>query len=496
MSYEDLRYNQVRQTSSHNAFQRFEGIYDQVVYWRIRSLEIDLHRGKPLRDALKKDWYVYHVAVIDPDTSVDRFSGFLQICRGIQRAMPQHEVMTVFLDIKDRFHTTATASQSAAVLDGLLIDALGEDHIYRPRDLLAREPGAASLQEAVAAQGWPTLDRLRGKFLFVVTGGGDELATYATSGTANGRVAFLSTAISHASEVPGKPHIVFYNMNGQNVRFAKNVHEAGLVSRAYYVDTKERWRSAIDHDCHHIATDHVNTRVDAWSRTRRSTGFPFQALQGYTPSVTEEGNVCGVWARSGDIWGKQDSFLYHYWDCSDHLDNEYSFYISGPNSKVDDWVKGGVMARSSLARNSPYFGVFRVGEHHGLRLQYRVAPEGPTMAEEKGLGPEGLFDADTLVFVKLSVSGEGHRARAWGSVDGHDWTELGRYEFAEPLRYQGIGVSSHGVARGAKFLFGVPHNRSRPGFDHTRFIGKRDSADRGWVAWDGRQRWRVNRFAD
>ena len=133
-----LRYNEVRQTSSHNAFQRPESIYDQVVYWRIRSLEIDLHRGKPGRTALKKDWYVYHVALIDPDTSVDRFSGFLQICRGIRRAIPQHEVITVFLDIKDRFHTTASASQSAAVLDGLLIDALGEDHIYRPQDLLAQ----------------------------------------------------------------------------------------------------------------------------------------------------------------------------------------------------------------------------------------------------------------------------------------------------------------------------------------------------------------------
>ena len=330
----------------------------------------------------------------------------------------------------------------------------------------------------------------------MLTGGEDELGTYANSGSANGRVAFLSTSMSNASEVPAEPHIVFYNMNGQNVRFAKNVHEAGLISRAYYVDTEERWQSAIDHDCHHIATDHVNTRVDPWSRTRRSTGFPFQALQGYTPSITEAGEVCGVWARSEDIWGKRDSFLYHYRDCSDHLNNQYTFQISGPNSKVDDWVKGGVMARSSLARNSPYFGVFRVGEHHGLRIQYRVAPEGPTMAREKTLGPEGLFDADTLVFVKLSVSQEGHGTRAWGSVDGHDWTELGRYRFAEPLRYQGIGVSSHGVGRGAKFLFGVTGNGPRPEFNRRRLIGKGSGEDRGWADWDGKRRWRVNRFAD
>ena len=118
------------------------------------------------------------------------------------------------------------------------------------------------------------------------------------------------------------------------------------------------------------------------------------------------------------------------------------------------------------------------------------------MAEERRLGPEGLFDADTLVFVKLSVSQEGHRARAWGSVDGHDWTGLGFYEFSEPLKYQGISVSSHGVARGAKFLFGVPGNGPRPEFNRRRLIGKGSGNDRGWVDWDGKRRWRVNRFAD
>ncbi len=496
MSYEDLRYNEVRQTSSHNAFQRSEGIYDQVLYWRIRSLEIDLHRGKPFRNALKNDWYVYHVAWIDPDTSVDRFSGFLQICKGIQQAVPQHEVITLFLDMKDPFHKRASAPQSAAVLDRLLVDVLGKDHLYRPQDLLAREPGVDSLQEAVAAQGWPKLAELRGRFLIVLTGAASDLATYADAGDANGRVAFLSTNISKAGQVPGEGHIVFYNMNGQNVRFAKDVHEAGLVSRAYYVDDRERWQSAVDHDCHHIATDHVNTRVDPWSRTRRSTGFPFQALRGYTPSVTEAGDICGMWARSGDLWGHGDSFLYRYRDYSDNIDNQYTFCVSGPNSDVDDWVKGGVVARASLASGSPYFGVFRIGEHHGLRIQYRVAPKGPTMAKERKLGPEGLFDSDTLVFIRLAIARGGHRARAWGSVDGHEWTELGGYEFPEPLKYQGLGVSSHGVARGAKFLFGVPGNGPRPEFNHTRLIGKGSGKDRGWVDWDGKRRWRVSRFTD
>ncbi len=194
------------------------------------------------------------------------------------------------------------------------------------------------------------------------------------------------------------------------------------------------------------------------------------------------------------MWGTRDSLLYHFRDCADQIDNQYELYICGPNSSVEDWAKGGVMARSSLGRGSAYLGVFRIAEHHGLRIQYRVADKGSTVAVERRLGPEGLFDADTLVFVRLRVSRDGHRAKAWGSVDGSEWSELGAYEFDEPLRYQGIGVSSHGARRGAKFLFGVPSGRPRPPFNRTRLIGRRDSKDAGWADWDGRSRWQVSRF--
>jgi hypothetical protein len=494
MSYEDLRYNEVRQKSSHNSFQKQEGIYDQVVYWRIRSLEIDLHRGKEGREELSRDWYVYHWT-LDPETTVDRFSGFLELCRGIQRAIPKHEVITVFIDIKDDFHKTPSASQSGTALDKLVIDNLGEGHVYRPRDLLARKPGAGSLQEAVNDRKWPTLKELRGKFLFVLTGPTDKLAKYASSATANGRVCFLSNTVSNVSDVPGAGHIVFYNISGEKVHLAKKVCDAGLVARAYYIDNEGRWQSAIDNSCHHIATDKVNARVDSWSRIRRNTGFPFQCLLGYTPSITESGEVCGVWARSGDLWGERDSFFYHYRDCSNHLDNQYIFYISGPNSKVDDCVKGGVLARASLANNSAYFGVFRLGEKNGLRVQYRIQPGGSTIPEEIQLGPDKMFDADTLMYVKLKVSQGGRRTTGWGSIDGKDWTKLGSYRFDDPLKYQGFGVSSHGVDRGAKFLFGVPGNRARPAFNRKRFIGKSSDDGRGWFDWGKKRRWKVDRFA-
>lgn len=68
------------------------------------------------------------------------------------------------------------------------------------------------------------------------------------------------------------------------------------------------------------------------------------------------------------------------------------------------------------------------------------------------------------------------------------------YEFEVPLPYRGIGVSSHGEDRGARFPFGLPSNRPRPPFNRTRIIGKTAPEEGGWVDWDGPRRWRVSGF--
>ena len=346
-------YNKIRQKSAHNAFQRREGLYDQVVYWRIRSLEIDIHKGKMGRDGVRGDWYVYHHS-LDPDTTVDRLSGFLRICYGIGRAIPRHEVITVFLDAKDAFHTTPSAGHSAAALDRLLVEHLGEDRVFTPGDLLARSSGSASLQEAVGQSGWPTLKELRGKILFVLTGDAEKLETYADGNSAAKRMAFLSARVSKPEEAPSdEHHIVFYNLNAKHIKVAKTIYEKGFVSRAYYVNSKPQWNSALSHLCHHIATDKVNERVDLWSRTRQQTGYPFQLLSGGTPSTAEYGKICGLAARSGDLWGVEDSFYFHFRSYDKTPENTYEFLVSGPNSHVDDWTKGGLVARASLDADSP-----------------------------------------------------------------------------------------------------------------------------------------------
>jgi hypothetical protein len=109
---------------------------------------------------------------------------------------------------------------------------------------------------------------------------------------------------------------------------------------------------------------------------------------GPTPREVEPGAVGGIWARSGDIWDREDSFYFQHRECGPaDLDRSYVFAVCGPNSHTEDWTKGGIMARETTDPGSRYFGVFRPGESDGLRVQFRVEPGRPTTVFERHIGP-------------------------------------------------------------------------------------------------------------
>lgn len=502
MTYDHLRYDEVRQKSVHNAFQRIEGIYDQIVYWRIRSLEADIHTSH-LFDAPETggdfdEWFVYH-HTFDMWSSVHTLDDFLRVCAGAHRALPEHEVITLFLDIKDGFPAGLFDPHSRVRFDALLDHHLG-GHLYRPADLIARDPTAGSLRELVQGVGWPTLRELRGKFVVVLTGSEHQLSNYVAAGeAATDRLAFLSGYVESTADIGGRDDVVVYNMSRAYVGLAADVGRHGFVSRAYYIDDRDAWNDAERARCHHVATDMVNARTDPWTSTTGPTGFPFQALDGPTPRVVEPGTVGGIWARSGDIWDRADSFYFQHREY-DTIggDQSYVFAVCGPNSHTEDWTKGGIMARETTDPGSRYLGVFRPGAGHGLRVQFRAEPDGPTTVLERHLGERWRFGSrfaqDSLVHLRLDVSSGGHHCVGFGSIDGVEWTRLGELDFPRPLRLHGLAVSSHGQRRGAKFLFVVPGGTAPPAFDRELAIGPPGDRPTGWVDWNGRRRWRIDRF--
>ncbi len=462
-----VRYDEVRQKSIHNAYGRNEPLFDQLVYHRARSVELDLHTGKSLSPNVPRDWYVYHENIIDAGTSCQRLSHCLEVIAAFHRAVPRHEVVTLLVDLKDGFD----ADHAPADLDQLAQDRLGKGALFTPADLLAACP-AASLRGAVTPPcRWPKLADLRGRVIVLVTGGTacqkSNVSDYGGT-TPRARSFFMAPNVDAAScafaAYATRTDVVFFNMDDGNLPQAKPVGAAGLVSRAYHgglkggFDTPADYGRAKDAGVHLVATNRVSYLADPFTILHTSTGWPFQCTSTCDPGFVEPADVFGVKVDSGDQWGSADSFSFLY-DTVAEASVSWTAFVSTPSSNVEAWAKGCIMARESERADSPHFSVCRPADAHPTRNQWRTTQGGSTDSAEVG-GITGLSD-DSAFFVRLTTKPEGAGTRATGeaSADGRSWKTIGEQVFKVKLPLQGVAQSSHGSGP-VHFLYGGVTRRS------------------------------------
>jgi hypothetical protein len=473
-----LRYSDVRQKSSHNAFYQDEGIYDQFFYWRIHSLEFDINRTPQgaLPDdpgaQVENEWFVYE----QPHrTNVNRLSDAFSVLRGIHLTEPQHEVVTVFLDLKSPLEG---AGHGPERLDAL-VEAFGES--------LAK-PGEDTVVYRASAHPpygeWPSLDDLRGKFLFALTGN-EYLPAFQQyqndRGPGEGFSIFLAPELETIGDMPSSSAFVdafrtqwkdavFANINffkWQNNSALRGVPpelaRAGIISRAFPqtilapvvdgLNNAAEWSLAKAAGFHHIATNRINSLVDPFSRTNAENGWPFEALSGSLEPPPVQGRECvGVRVRSQDIFGGEDSCGISYGEFA-RADANRSLvcYIASPNSHVEAWAKGALMARASLESNADYFALVRPADDHPFQVQWRKGGhyKEVSLEERDDFAKEGFrIKSDTLVFGRLDISGNGFRARAFAALEwaGDDtrWVLIDDQVFDVPLGFQGVAASAHG----------------------------------------------------
>ncbi|MBI3364351.1 MAG: hypothetical protein HY033_05535 [Ignavibacteriae bacterium] len=294
VDHASLSYNQIQQKSSHNSFERDEGIVDQITKWYIRSLEFDLHiRKKVLKEGattrdwytVDGDWFIYHDD-IDYTTSYDTLSRLLNMLASLQKQIPDHEVMTIFLDNHDDF--TSDNKHAPQDLDALLLQKLG-GNIFTPKQLLN---GAATLKQAVTTpeKGWPLLKDLQGKFIFVLTGA--NIDGYIESGkTANDRIGFIAEEISNdtAGEIGKRDHVIFYNFSWGNQGLGPAIFAQQFISRVFpqwilslkphfNMSSKQEWDEAKQMKIHHLATNEINWQESPWAHTHDESGWPFERI--------------------------------------------------------------------------------------------------------------------------------------------------------------------------------------------------------------------------
>jgi hypothetical protein len=461
-----LRLNHLRAKSSHNSYERDEALFDQLVFHRVRSVELDIHVDKGGDwPPVAGDWYVHHAGAGDP-TTCHRLSDCLVELGAFHDAVPEHELVTVFVDLKTGFDDGT--GHGPADLDARIRARFGDDALLTPASLLAACPGATDLRDAVTGGcGWPTIEEARGRLAFVLTGGSScatdtELSSYVDGGAAAGeRVGFVAPTPDGArctldALIDQHREVVIANLPPEDAADAAVAGEAGLLARVWGLESSAAWDGAVAAGVHFLATDQVNVSQDPWSTTAGPGGWPFACIDaGCGAPDAETDDVFGFEVTSGDQWGSADDMALLYDDVGTGA-TEHTAFASVSSSHVEPFAKGCLVARASDAADAASFAVCRPADQHPIRAQIRAGSGQSTSAVEVPINAPDTVDDESAAFLRMTVEpdGGGAVARGYASQDGVSWVLLAEQAYTEALPVQGIGVSGHDSADPVRILFG------------------------------------------
>jgi hypothetical protein len=515
---------------------------DQLVYYRVRNVEIDLRADPPVNPYAGAsdvdDWHVYHAVA---EQGRGKLSDYLRILRAFHDAVPEHEVITITLELKgDDLGSAAPVfdehgrHRTPDGLDARLRAQLGADNLFTPADLLRRCPRAASLQEALATCGWPTLEELRGKFIVTVheynwrgtprplpaphpwvTWRTKSMWAYAGPGGEHvrSRVAFIAPLFLWKTDeaLRSVPFAVFHTELKQDPDNGLHGLERARAIRRDPALSRMILRSA-DNDggatvmaasqrahLNFLLTDHVDWHRDPWVRTHNRHLYPFSPVgivgsaawtePHATSALRERQHLLEIDVRSGDIDGSADSFVFVHEHVATPQRTTWSAFVSlaSDTAEVPRHAKGCLMARQSTQPGSPFFAIARHGDDEQLQIHYRLTPGGGTSfhAAHFPYDGEGMHgeDATFLRLVLTPTASGGVVAEGQGSMDQHRWHRIGpAIELPSWLGLQGIGACSNDPdartqdGQNPKFFFGnVRKNGVRyfvRSFPHVSAIGR------------------------
>ncbi len=167
-----LRMNHVQAKATHNSYhiRPEQGLVDwaythvplaeQFATQGVRGIELDVHW-----DSHCQRFEVYHLAGIDARTTCSVFTDCLLALREFSQAHPGHAPIFVHIEPKD-----GDAGADDARIQALEREVLA---VFDPAWIITPDEvrgESATLAQAIAARGWPTLQRARGRILFYIQG--------------------------------------------------------------------------------------------------------------------------------------------------------------------------------------------------------------------------------------------------------------------------------------------------------------------------------------
>lgn len=265
-----LRYNEVSFKASHNSYDRDETLVEQLSWsveepWNggCRGLELDINQSDD-----GNYWSVGHVGGYDDKER--QLSQFLSELKVWAEADPEHDVVTLYLDLKeveDGFEDD---------IDQYINQYLARP-IYRPADLM-RE--ASSVPQGALDYGWPTLNELRGKFIIVLSGDSDAKTKYADDDP-RVRLCFADKDRDQDEEPESNTRVFFnYDVSERDDDewgpvFEGQATNPASVCRGYVINEEDFWDDVLGAGCNILATDRV--RDNDWAKV--SSIAPFVQLK-------------------------------------------------------------------------------------------------------------------------------------------------------------------------------------------------------------------------
>lgn len=198
---DSLRFNQVQALGTHNSYHIEPDVLldaslafthlplaDQLGSQGVRQLELDIHWRKT------GGFDVLHLPAIDPNTTCLALEDCLCAVRTWSDEHPGHMPLVIWIEPKD---DVDAISETYELLEGHMLALDDAIHAVFPPERLFEPDGlrgdAATLPEALAAHGWPTLGALRGKVLFALLDTGSPRDEYvAESPNLQGRAIFVN----------------------------------------------------------------------------------------------------------------------------------------------------------------------------------------------------------------------------------------------------------------------------------------------------------------
>jgi hypothetical protein len=269
----DLRYNEVSMKASHNTYQVEEPLVQLsgdgsscschvIEQYRCRSIEIDVNQSPD-----GTQWSVEHGGS-DYQLHDRQLSQFLNELRVWSQLNSGHDVITLLLCIKG----VADPINFPEQLDSYVTRFMGigngtnSPKIFTPAMLMADNTN--NIADGARTNGWPTLAALAGTFVVMLSGGNNDLATYAASpgqrlGFAD--IGFDQDGRNDTTPPTAQPNQVFVNYNlftddalvwTQN--FAAVANDAATLLRGYQLDTPELFQKALAAGVNLLATGNLS----------------------------------------------------------------------------------------------------------------------------------------------------------------------------------------------------------------------------------------------